>query len=331
MKFIPARVAFWFLLAGILASSAGYAQESPRPSSATTSSASDASRKPSSSNQRVILKVGNVEVTQEEFESGFFNVGKQGDSGEEEGASEKDRRTLGENYASALALSQKAIADHLDSTPEVSRELAMDRIQVLSDAEYASLMTQAKPTAEEISQHYLAHPADYDEVRIRRLFIWKQHEGSQGRGLSPEDARARAATIREALASGTDPKKVANDLNSSNAGLLDPEPLTFPRRELPPQMEKVAFSLNEGEWAVVQDKPESLILVQLVKHGQRKLSEVSSLIEVRLQNEKMQTMLEDLKKKAGIWMDKQYFATEGAPVPGAQTHVSSPPPERQNK
>jgi hypothetical protein len=39
--------------------------------------------------------------------------------------------------------------------------------------------------------------------------------------------------------------------------------------------------------------------------------------------------LDDLKKKAGIWMDEQYFGTAVAPVPGAQRRTSDPPSELQ--
>jgi hypothetical protein len=305
------------------------AQGPTNPDSGTSSSPV---RKSTAPGDRVILKVGDVQVTQEQFESGFFNVGKQGDPDENAGLpSEKDRRTLGENYASALALSQRAIAEHLDQTPEIRRTLAMDRIQILSDAEYAKLMEQAKPSSEEISQYYSAHPSEYDQVLIRRLFIWKQYEGSQGRGVNPQAAKARADQVRQALASGTDPQKIADDLNHSGEGLLDPQPISFPRGELRPQMEKVAFGLKPDEWAQVEDTPASLILVQLIKHSVRDLPEVASLIEGQLQGRKMQTMLESLKEKAGIWMDKEYFATAGAPASGAQTHVPSPPTERQSQ
>lgn len=333
MNLIGARVAVCLLLTGILAD-VSYAQEALSRGSATSSGVPTAApvKKESPATERVILKVGNVRVTQAEFESGFFNVGTEGDfEAEKELPAHPDRQTLGDNYASVLMLSQKAVADHLDSTPAVSRELAMDRLQILSNAEYASLMRQAEPTPEEISTFYNAHPSDYDEVQIRRLFIWKQHEGSKGRGLSPQDAKARADKIHQDFAAGTDPKKLSAELSSSGDGLLDAEPLTFPRGELRGQMEKVAFALKEGEWSEVQDTPESLIFVQLVKHGRQQLEEVSSLIEQRLQGQKMQTMLDDLKNKAGIWMDKQYFATAGAPDPGAQTRDSSPPPKLKNQ
>ena len=277
----------------------------------------------------MVLKVGDVQVTEAEFESRIAAIEPQADP-DKEGATEKDRRKLGDDYASVLMLSQQAVANHLDSSPEVSQQLAIARMQVLSDAEFASLMRQATPSSEEISQYYSAHLADYDEVQIRRLFIWKQRDNSKTAPvLSSQAARANADQIRKEYASGTDVKKLSEDVRRSGEGMLDPEPLTFPRGELPAQLEKVAFTLKEGEWSEVEDTPARLLLIQLVKRDRQQLGRVSERIEKNLQGEKMQALLDDLKKKAGIWMDQQYFGTGVAPVPGAQQRVSVPPSELQ--
>jgi parvulin-like peptidyl-prolyl isomerase len=277
----------------------------------------------------VVLKVGDVQVTEAEFESRIAAIEPQADP-DKDGATEKDRRKLGDDYASVLMLSQQAVANHLDSSPEVSRQLAIARMQVLSDAEFESLMRKATPSSEEISQYYSAHLSDYDEVQIRRLFIWKQRDNSKtAQVLSSQAARTSAEQIRKEYASGTDVKKLSEDVRRSGEGMLDPEPLTFPRGELPPQLEKVAFTLKEGEWSEVEDTPARLLLIQLVKRDRQQLGQVSERIEKNLQGEKMQALLDDLKKKAGIWMDQQYFGTAVAPVPGAQRRVSVPPSELQ--
>ena len=67
-----------------------------------------------------------------------------------------------------------------------------------------------------------------------------------------------------------------------------------------------------------EDTPDSLILLQLIKRDRQQLGQVSSSIEKRLQGEKMQALLDNLKVKSAIWMDKEYFGTEVAPVPGGQ-------------
>jgi parvulin-like peptidyl-prolyl isomerase len=307
-----------------------YAQEptSPRAATSSGSSTSAPAKKASAGSDRVILKVGNMQVTQGEFESRINDIeGPSGDA-DKEGVTEKDRKRLGDDYASVLMLSQQAVANHLDSSPEVSRQLAVARIQVLSDAEFASLMRQAQPSFEEVSQYYSAHLADYDQVHIRRLFIWKRHDNSKDAPvLSAEAARARADRLRQEYTAGAGEKKLAEDLRRSGDGMLDVEPLTFPRGELSAKMEKVAFALKPGEWGEVEDTPAALLLVQLVKRERRQLGEVSSIIEKQLQGQKMQALLDDLKKKSGIWMDEEYFGTAVAPVPDAQRRASNPPSE----
>ena len=330
MDLIGARISPYLMLAALLAP-LGHAQESHSPNPATSSgnSTSVSAKTTSAGTDRVILKVGDVQVTESEFESRIAAIEPQS-APDKDSVTEKDRRKLGDDYASVLMLSQQAVANHLDSSPEVSRQLAIARMQVLSDAEFENLMRQATPSSEEISQYYSAHLSDYDEVQIRRLFIWKQRDNSKNAlGLTSQAARASADQVRKAYASGANLKNLSEDVRKSGEGMLDPEPLTFPRGELPPQLEKVAFALKEGEWSEVEGTPARLLLIQLVKRDRQQLGQVSARIEKNLQGEKIQALLDDLKKKAGIWMDEQYFGTAVAPVPGAQRRVSVPPSELQ--
>lgn len=329
MDLIRARTVACLLLTS-LATVLVRGQESVNPSPATSSGnlSSASTKKASPASERVILKVGDSQVTQGEFESRISDIEPQDAGGE--GVTEKDRRRLGNDYASVLMLSQQAVANHLDASPEVRRQLAVARLQVLSDAEFASLMRQAQPTFEEVSQYYSAHLSDYDQLHIRRLFIWKRQDNSKAAPvLSSQAARARADRIRQEYAAGTTEEKLADDLRKSGDGMFDVKPLIFPRGELSRNMEKVALGLKDGEWGEVEDTPASLLLIQLVKRGRQQVGEVSSFIEKDLQAQKMQTLLDDLKKKAGIWMDDQYFGTAVAPVPGAQRRISNPPLELQ--
>jgi hypothetical protein len=311
----------------------GRAQESRGQNAATpaVSSTSTAVKKAVSPGERVILKVGDLQVTQAEFEASIGDIEPQADP-DKEGEVEKDRRRMGDDYASVLMLSHQAVANHLDSTPEVKRQLMIDRLQILSDAQFASLLRQCAPTADEISHYYSAHLSDYDRVRIRRLFIWKTGAGSgNSRGLAPEVARARADAILQASLSGGDPKKLVEEFKGSEVGLLDAEPIPFRRGELPAKIEKVAFGLKVGDWAEADETPASIMVLQLVQRDRQTLGEVMSLIEQRLQGEEMQAKLQDLKKRAGIWMDEEYFGRAVADAPGAQPSGANPQPSKLRK
>jgi parvulin-like peptidyl-prolyl isomerase len=283
----------------------------------------------------VVIKVGKTQITEKDFETRINDIEPEGgDPDSPGGPSEKNRRAMGDDYASVLMLSQQAISDHLDASPEIRRQLEVARLQILSDAEFAKLKRQAEPTSEEVAKFYSTHASDYDQVQIRRLFIWKHNdESSGGPSLSSQDARARAEKVRQLCAAGTDPKKVAEELKETNEGLFDADALTFPRGELKPQMEKIAFGLKDGEWSEVEDTPASLLWVQLVKRSRRPLTEVSSAVQDRLQNEKLQAKLDDLKKKTGIWLDPKYFAarTDSDSLPAPKIRKSAATQENKNE
>jgi hypothetical protein len=90
-------------------------------------------------------------------------------------------------------------------------------------------------------------------------------------------------------------------------------------------MEQIAFSLKKGEWAEGEDSPDRIILFHLVDHNQQPLTEAKSVVEQRVQNRKVQAKLDEMKKKAGIWMDEKYFGTAMGAVSGEQQPVSSSP------
>ena len=143
------------------------------------------------------MKVGDTKITQAQFEDMYGDFLK--DQG---GAAVPKKKTTAENFAGGLMLAQEAVAHGLNKKPEIERQLEMNRIQILSTAEYDALSEKAKPTTQEIAAYYNSHLDDFDEVAIRRVYIFKQNEHTSGHGLPAAEAQARAEEIRKALASG---------------------------------------------------------------------------------------------------------------------------------
>ena len=306
-----------------------YAQGSPSSEAKPTPSGEPNS----SSSSRVVMKVGGVQVSEKQFESMIGDIEPKGGGDPDQGGPIKDRQRLGQDYATVLMLSQMAVANHLDSTPDIRQKLAVARMQILSDAEFNKLLSETKPSSSEIADYYQKHSSDFDRVQIRRLFIWKVGEGSKNsRGLPAADAKARAAAILQASASGGDAEKLAQMFGESDQGIFDAQALPFVRGQLPASMDKTAFTMKPGTWAEVEDTPDHIILVYLAGRDRQPLPEVSSLVQKIVQGDKMEAKLDELKRKSGVWMDKQYFSSGSAVAndPGEQRPASDPPSKSED-
>jgi hypothetical protein len=262
------------------------------------------------------MKVGDTQITQQKFEEMYGDFLK--DQG---GAAVPKKKTTAENFAGGLMLAKEAEANGLAKTPEVQRQVEMNRIQILSNAEYERLQNEAKATPQEISDYYNSHLEDFDEVTIRRVFIYKQSEHTSGHGVPLAEAKDRADQIRKVLASGGDAKALIKDTKDA----IDVDPLTFKREDLPEIM-KNAFDMKVGEWSQVADTPDALILFEVVNKGRLNLKTATPVIEQRVQAQKLREHMDALKKKTGVWLDEQYFA---GPVSAAKSPVPSPSDEKR--
>jgi len=310
------RVVYRAFLLSVCFAAIGQAQAQPgsdagkpaeNASSTSTTSTSSANK------DKVILKVGDLQITQGTFEQYISDLETT------QGAADLSRKSLAENYSSLLMLSQQAKANNLQDNPLVQRQMAIDRMQILSNAEFTRLKQQAQPTPQQIKAYYDAHLEDYDVVQIRRVFIMGNPNAAGSPNLTPERAKAMAAQVKQAIASKQD---VFAIIKSTPHGLTDvvadTDPLTFQRGELPPQMDKAAFGLKEGQWTQLADGPNEFVFIQLVKNSRKDLNDVSSQIQKKLEADNLRDELKALKEKTGIWMDEEYFASK-APVPTSST------------
>jgi hypothetical protein len=268
--------------------------------------------------QRVVIKVGDVQITQATFERYLTDLEGQ------QGPATLSEKKLGENYASLLVLSEQAKADHLDTTPEVERLLAIDRMQILSNAEFAKLKTASTPTPEQIKAYYNAHGEDFDVVEVKRIFIWAGKPDAKNHNLTPEKANAMADAIRHAYKTGGDVDKVVRDTPHGREDVVaDEKPLKFRRGEMPGAMGKAVMDLKEGEWTEFSNGPSEYVFIHLVKREREDLDEVTPEITKKLLAENMREKLAALKSKTGIWMDESYFAsTRSTPAATTPTEPS---------
>ncbi|HUZ47585.1 MAG TPA: peptidyl-prolyl cis-trans isomerase [Terriglobia bacterium] len=307
------------VFAGALSGLVCFGQSTPRPSTPKGSAAQKPTATASASSpQKVVLTVGNVKVTRAEMDFLIQNLNPQ----LREAVAAHGRGALGQEYSLMILLSQKAVSDHLDASPDLRREIALQTHQTLAQAEYRDLASHISVNPEEISTFYTAHKEDFEEASIREFVVRKKAADAKADdpGLSPEAAKARLDSIRKAIVAGTAITQVAKQFDVPNAVMVEPEPRTIHRGQLLPALDKQAFELSANQFSEPVDTPNALVAIQVVSHQQPELKDVSAEIEKTLRQQKVQAALDDLKAKANIWMDPAYFKSPAASEASTPVH-----------
>jgi peptidyl-prolyl cis-trans isomerase C len=273
---------------------------------------------------KVVLKVGNRQFTKADIDLLIADLPPQM---QRNLASPDGKKSLGDQYSVLVALSEQAEAQHLEQSPEFVQRLAFQKDQLAAQAAYETLTADAKVTPEEVQAYYNAHADEYDEITVRQIIVRKKvaeatsdpahPTAAAGPGLEPDQAKARAEAIRKEILAGTDIKKVIEDFKAPGDVIIDAEPRTVRHGGMRPDMEKVAFSLKDGEVSESIDVPQALILFQLIKHSHSDVKDVSAEIEKKLRQDKVEASINGVKKNANIWMDEDYFGP-------AQSHAAAP-------
>jgi parvulin-like peptidyl-prolyl isomerase len=276
--------------------------------------------------EKVVLKVGNEEVTQADLDFVISRLSPEN----RQAIARQGKRPIGEQYASLLVLSRMAVGNHLDSSPDVRRQIELLRLQMLAQVEYENIVGQTKVSPEEVSQYYAAHPDEFDQAQVRQVVIRKKPDGAKEGtpGLLAQEAKAKAEEIRKAFAAGGDTAKATQDLSIPNVVQIDLQPRTIRRGQLPADLDKAAFQLKDGEISDPFETPQALVLVQVAGRHHLELKGVSTEIENRLREQKVQASIGELRDKTSVWMDEGYFAAPpSAPAtqPPQTPAVTQPP------
>lgn len=317
------------LLLATLASIAASAQQSATPGKDKTQSSSPAAGTAASpaapaSSSKVVLKIGDAQITQSELES----LAPVRSSHGVHGLSADVKRRMAEAFVRVIALSQQAVSDHLDASPEIRSKLEMLRAKTLGQAELEKMQSQIQIPPDEIHKYYADHPLEFDTVQVRQFLVRKGNgTGDAGSsGLSAEEAKATAETIRKRLAAGDSPDTIAEDFSSPNVLLIDRRPRSLRRDQFIPALQKAIFEAKEGTIPEAVDTDDAVIVVDLLKHQRIEEKEAGAEIEKKLRQLKLEAQIDDLKKKVSVWMDDSYFkdAAGSAPVSTARPPASDP-------
>ncbi len=260
---------------------------------------------------KVVMKVGSVQVTRGAFDSLLSSLPSQ----QKKQVAKNGRQSVGQNYADMLLLSQAAVRQHLDSTPAFQKQLEQQKDQILAQMEFQELVRHAVVTPSEVSQYYSSHLAQLKQAQVYEVAIIKKAPNSPD-GLPETDAQAKASAIRKALSSGEDINKVAAQFNVPNQVTVVPQPQTIPNSPSLPPFAQAAFQMKKGQLSEIEDRPDALIFYQEIGQKTQTLQAATPQIENVLRQQKIKDAVSNLKKQTPIWMDPDYFSPSPASSSG---------------
>ena len=265
----------------------------------------------------VVLKVGDTQITKSDIES----LVPMRPSGAGHGLSADARGRMAEQIVRMIVLSAQAENDHLDQSPDLRFKLEIQRIRTLAQAELDKVRSQIQVTPDETRQYYADHPLEFDTVQVREFLVRKRPSGgdASSSGLSAEEAEAAAESIRKQLASGDSADKIAEGFSGPDVLLIDRHPRTLRRDEMIPALQKAVFEAKDKDEAVPEavDTPDAVIVVAVLSRQHNDEKKAAPGIETKLRQLKLDAQIEEMKKKAGVWMDDSYFRDNAAGGPGS--------------
>jgi parvulin-like peptidyl-prolyl isomerase len=290
--------------------------------------ASPAANKPASeakaeSPDTVVMKVGDEKFTKADLD---FLIGMNPQT-QQRASTSQGKRQIGEEFAAIIALSQQAHNQGLDQTPDFQHKLTLQKEQLQAQIAYQEILQQTKVSPEEVSQYYSTHSNEFEQVMVRQFVVRKRAANAPtGPGLAADEAKSRADAMRKTVVSGTDAKKVGEDFKAPESVIVEPEPRALLRGGMRADVADAVFALKDGETSEVFDLGTALAFFQVTAHRRSELKDASSQIEQQMQKQKVAAAVENLKKKAAIWMDEQYFAAppQTASAPGGNPANSKP-------
>ena len=281
---------------------------------------------------KVVMKVGDRSVTAGQIQGVVRALPVQ----LQRSVATQGLKMVGDQYSMLVLLSQQAASQGLDKSDEFKQKMELQRMQWLAQDEYRKLADGVQVSQDEVTKYFNDHQKDFEQVQVRQISVRKKPANAKpdSPGLSDAEAEKRADDIRKALVAGEDATKVSEQYKMANVVFFDPNPRPMRKGQLPGEMDKVAWTLKDGEVSEIQKNPMNLYFIQVVKHDTPSMQDASKEIESKIKEEKFQKNLDGLKQQANIWLDPQYFAPpptakpdpDEAPAPKSQSEAPKSQP-----
>jgi PPIC-type PPIASE domain len=224
------------------------------------------------------------------------------------------------NYARLLAASDLAEQRHLDSNPEVAKELQVQvklaRMEVLADSLLREIRQQTEAIPEpEIRKYYAEHQNYFEQVELERVYLPKSApDNGQPAGNDPVQAKAEELQTRAAAGEDFDQLQQEAYKDLGIKGTLPPTKLGFlPLTKFSADDAKLVFEMQPGGVTPLLNSEGAILILKLDSKKTISMEDARSEIETLLMHDRLDQELREATKSVKAQFNLKYLEMQTAP------------------
>jgi peptidyl-prolyl cis-trans isomerase C len=230
------------------------------------------------------------------------------------------KRRVAEDLVKLKLLAGEAAKKGMDQTPKFKKQMELMRENALAGAFFNEVLPTLVGDAD-VKKYYDEHKNQFERVSARHILIAIGGE----KNYTDEQARTRADEIKKRLDAKPDDFAAIAKMESADPGSKDDggDLPPFPRGQMVKEFDEAAFSLPIDQISAPIKTRYGYHIIQVKKREIPALDDVKEDITEQLRPQKLEAMVEDLKKKNQTTLDDTFF---GPATPQAQPGQPAPAP-----
>lgn len=310
------------MLALALSATLGMAQDKPAP--APQQAAAQASADP------IVIAAGDLTIRQSEFENALKTLPAE----YQQYAMGAGKRQFADDYLRMKLLASQGMKAGLDKDPEVLRQLALMRENLVANAQLQKLEKGITVSDEDLKKVYETKKNEYEQVSAKHILIaFKGSPAAQPSKpeLTEEQAKAKAAELRKQILGGGSFEEIAKkESDDTGSGANGGELGEFNRGQMVPEFEKAAFEAKVGDITEPVRTQYGYHIIKVEKHGMTPFEGVKSFLERNERQAKLQATLDAMKASAQVTYNDTYFTPPPAPPAEPKAEEAKKPEEAKH-